>query len=90
MTSTSHAENRGSSPLFTLELNTRQVEHLEKLLDNNIIRLSLLFPASSYLYWKGAKSRQVYAKHRPPPDFPGSSVVSRYIYTYLHGGPGEL
>ena len=76
--------------MSTLELTTRQVEHLEKLLDNTIIQLSLLFPASPCLFWKGAKSRQGYAKHRPPNDLPGSSVVSRYIYTYLHGDPGEL
>ena len=76
--------------LSTRDLSPREQEHLEKLLSNTVIQLSLLFPASPCLFWKGAKSRQGYAKHRPPNDLPGSSVVSRYIYTYLHGDPGEL
>ena len=76
--------------LSTRDLSPREQEHLEKLLLNTVIQLSLLFPASPCLFWKGAKSRQGYAKHRPPPDLRGSSVVSRYIYTYLHGDPGEL
>ena len=76
--------------MATLELTPREEEHLEKLLSNTVIQLSLLYPSSPCLFWKGSKSKQGYAKHRPPPDLPGSSVVSRYIFTYLHGDPGDL
>ena len=76
--------------LSTLELSTREAEHLEKLLSNTVIQLSLLYPSSPCLFWKGSKSKQGYAKHRPPSDLPGSTIVSRYLYTYLHGDPGDL
>jgi hypothetical protein len=84
--------------MSTLPLNPRQQEYLEKLLANTVIQLSLLFPTSPCLYWKGAKDtvkvagedQPGYARHRPPPDLPGSNIVSRYIYQYLHGEPGEL
>ena len=49
--------------LSTRDLNPQEQEHLEKLLSNTVIQLSLLFPASPCLFWKGAKSRQGYAKH---------------------------
>ena len=84
--------------MSTLPLSPREQEYLEKLLANTMIQLSLLFPTSPCLYWKGAKDtvklagedQPGYARHRPPPDLPGSNIVSRYIYTYLHGDPGEL
>jgi hypothetical protein len=84
--------------LSTLPLTSRGQEYLEKLLANTMIQLSLLFPTSPCLYWKGAKDtvkvageeQPGYARHRPPPDLPGSNIVSRYVYQYLHGEPGEL
>jgi hypothetical protein len=84
--------------MSTLSLTPREQEYLEKLLANTMIQLSLLFPTSPCLYWKGAKDtvkvtgqdQPGYARHRPPLDLPGSNIVSRYIYTYLRGDPGKL
>jgi hypothetical protein len=81
----------GSKPdelLSTLPLTPQEQEYLEKLLSNTMIQLSLLFPTRPCLYWKGAKDtvkvagedQPGYAKHRPPPDLPGSNIVSRYMY----------
>ena len=65
------------------------VKYIQGLYARTIPVPSEIFKRDPCLVWCGAKDVDGYAKHKPPKDFKGSTLVHRFIYQAVHGELGE-
>lgn len=67
------------------DLSEQQIQYVQSLYDHTIPVPSTIFKRDPCLQWVRAKDRKGYAKHNPPKDLSGSSLVHRYVYQMVYG-----
>jgi len=63
---------------------------LQFRLDNTTPVLNRIWPQDPCLVWMGALDKDGYAKHKPPKNYSGSTILSRYMWQHAIGDPKEV
>jgi len=65
------------------------IKYIQSLYDNALPVPSIIFKQDPCLVWTRAKNEKGYAKHNPPKNAPGSTLVHRYIFEAANYELGE-